>query len=1234
MKTSTPPKTKACGFPSAKLSGNESNFPKSSVFTKPLLRKSKPSGFALIATISLMVLLLVLALGMLSLATVELRSSGSKDGIQIAKSNARMAMMIALGELQKAAGHDQRITATADLTLPASGNDDRRNWVGVWDSSLYDPSTFDPSDPTDNKTFVKWLVSSSDDSSLAQDDASSVTLSNSFKIFDGTVGTVQEANDVAVDKISIMDASGVQTGSYAWWVEDHGVKADISWNQTSETRTEVAQAARLSSAPGADPRVFQDTSAAYNLADNETLDNTQDFIQNLEKVLSASHLPLADSNSGSQYDWLKRYRHDVSVESNAVLSDTKLGGLQRDLSLAFEMDGTAEAENANKFNGETGEFVASGNGERLDSPETLGGLPVAARYLHRDTKSSGEPFSNDIPRADAVVRGPTWWAIRDYANLYKNVSGTSGDYTLEARSYYPNETQGERLGSKVSIHGGTALFDLETDPLVSGNLFIQRPAKANYAPVSLGGTTLISVKAEGTEVVLGLDILFYLWNPYNHRISCDNLVMKMSKALPGAITITKTNGSTNEVYNTSIFEAIGENVTTSDFSFLIKSETGGRIVLEPGEVVIATPSSTQGESNLGFTLSGNSGITLRNLNNGLPINAADGDIIGFRYYRVLGNSAGVNTAGMRNEYELYLPNGSLSLSDLSSVGNFGEELQHLNFPSHALQTSNGNASPSEYFSPETETSYKSTPVRTVDFQDIGNSKIYFGLLSSLTKPAFWEGGGANPVEVFTRFNPNPTIVKREVNRVCAFNQVYNMLCSDNSDELLLQNGIEYSVLERNAFWGASYTTAGSEHVPLSVIPISPLHSLASLSKANISFISTDPFHPVGNSWSSPFVPVDSAYGAIDDPRGNENDAAQDLSWFVNDTLFDRYFFSGIAPYYTINSSGYSLESGASLTETLTDFFGDDHREARANPALQPLLVAGKSASEIVDILDPSGSGSPSDGYKKLAAYSMLEGAFNINSTSVKAWEALLRSNKNMDILYSDGGNGDGNGSPFPGSVLPANEDLASVGWAGFSRLDDDQITNLATEIVALVKERGPFMGLSDFVNRQMGNHEGVIQAAIQNSGINGTIAANAGGVAPIYEGIGDSSMNYFVYAQGGEDRNSAAGLPKEINQAEILLPLAPHMRPRSDTFTIRAYGSALSKTGNVLNTAYCEATIQRVPEYVDSLSNDPWDEPMANPHDFSGRINPEDSAILQGINKTFGRKFKVVGFRWLSEDEI
>ena len=64
----------------------------------------KPRGFALIITLALMVLLTLIVVGLLSLSTVALRTASQGNAMAMARSNARVALIIALGQLQKAAG--------------------------------------------------------------------------------------------------------------------------------------------------------------------------------------------------------------------------------------------------------------------------------------------------------------------------------------------------------------------------------------------------------------------------------------------------------------------------------------------------------------------------------------------------------------------------------------------------------------------------------------------------------------------------------------------------------------------------------------------------------------------------------------------------------------------------------------------------------------------------------------------------------------------------------------------------------------------------------------------------------------------------------------------------------------------------------------------------------------------------------------------------------------------------
>ena len=158
----------------------------------------KNFGFALVATVSMMVLLTLVAIAMLSLSTIEQRSSGggANEADRMARANARMALMIALGELQEAAGPDQRVTATASI-LGSSDNsyaggttaqNGRVHWAGVWDTSNYSPA-----DP-DNKTFVRWLVSGSETAVDGIDDA----------------GTAPDNDTVTGDKVifEMVDATG------------------------------------------------------------------------------------------------------------------------------------------------------------------------------------------------------------------------------------------------------------------------------------------------------------------------------------------------------------------------------------------------------------------------------------------------------------------------------------------------------------------------------------------------------------------------------------------------------------------------------------------------------------------------------------------------------------------------------------------------------------------------------------------------------------------------------------------------------------------------------------------------------------------------------------------------------------------------------------------------------------------------------------------------------------------
>ena len=1249
---------------------------------QPPADRRSDSGFALVATLLFLAILLGAIAVLASFVTLSQRSGSAQRNASSAQQSALFGLNLALGELQSAAGPDQRVTAPASILgnstytgnlQPVTG---QAAWTGVWKSNTVpapngDAAQFNPATP-DTRAFVGWLVSSTDASgNFALPTALSAPTSNSTLTANQTRTLFTNADGtpyIQAGKVQIDDVPGGKR-YFAFAVEDEGVKADLSWSEApaAATTAERAQASRLSAAPGPDYAALNGIGGTSGPFPSSTYPLTIAGTAFLTNAIAPMRDPAdLQVSMNATATWLKEQRANITWGSKGLLSDTKKGGLRRDLSLAFEMDGTAEAEAATKFNLQAGEFV--GNGDSLSAPQKPAGLPVNERFLWRDYKGSGTPFAGSITDGNwwsrnpkpytRRLRGPNWWALRDYYNLYKRLSGTGGDYTMQARAYFPNRSTERLAYSDYHSHFYDAqTWDVEdginesstsfkssintTEP-VEDKHYLYRPARANYAPVNLGTSVLVSILAKnitGTspnqtaDLAIGLDPLFYFWNPYNRKISCENIAVVLGLGVPGRVLLDVIPASsppadglpTKTTYDLNLSTLLKNNVTYKSgekLIFLIK----GPFVLEPGEVVIASPIAApsggvgSGEAVLGYATDNNSGIIMTKLNGTSPIKVRLDDRVAFSFIQSY-NGVGSSGDQARHEMDTSLPTGA-GITPASLAANMrllGEQTQH------NLQMLWAGATPiaDYYVSPGSDANAHTRPIRarTETVSALVDTKVIFGAHSLLIKPASPGGSGTpKPHEMFARFNPAPMLMKRDYNTLCNPNQIYRHVTASSTFAVLNDSGIDFSGAARNTFWGLSHQSSGSIAVPVSNIPSSPLFSLAAFSDANLSILGTDPFHAVGNSWSSPLIPPSSAYR---EQTGFWLIVAQDFSWLINDALFDRYYLSGIAPAFTIGDGGYS--STGNLTGTLTSFFSADYASAQANPVLRPYLPPGQTAAAATAEL------AGDDGYKKLGAYSLIAGAFNVNSTSVAAWTAFLRANRDLAISYAQNGGSEGSsGSPFPPSTSPANSAGAKPQWSGFSRLTDAQITALATRIVAQVKLRGPFMSLSDFINHKMGtvdparSYTGALQTALDlesatgGSGINAASRAAAGGTAPKYPAAVFNGPPVL-----GANTTVTTGIPGDITQANLLLPLAPRLAARSDTFRIRSYGEVRSTDGTrVISQATCEAIVQRVPEYMDPVtdaaSNEPWDE----------------GAGLNQTNKMLGRRFKIVSFRWLNPNEI
>jgi hypothetical protein len=270
---------------------------------------------------------------------------------------------------------------------------------------------------------------------------------------------------------------------------------------------------------------------------------------------------------------------------------------------------------------------------------------------------------------------------------------------------------------------------------------------------------------------------------------------------------------------------------------------------------------------------------------------------------------------------------------------------------------------------------------------------------------------------------------------------------------------------------------------------------------------------------------------------------------------------------------------------------------------------------------------------KIASHLIVEGSFNINSTSVEAWKILFSSLKGKPSVYFKSGVTPGESSPANTVVgygsLPSAEAIAAGSisgpnfpaeqWTSGRELSDEEIEKLAIAMVGQVKLRGPFLSLSEFINRRLDgtNQElalkGALQAALDHPDV--PINAQFRKNDRILDNETASITFPFDAAANGP---VAYGSAAYVDQADILRGLSEQLTPRGDTFVIRAYGDSIGKNGEVLARAWCEAVVQRVPDYFDSA-----DEPHV-----------KHSNLTSEANRRFGRKLQIVSFRWLNGNEI
>ena len=1249
------------------------------------MRRPKP-GFALVVTLSLMILLTVIAVGLLSISAVTLRSSSQSMAQTEAQANARLALMLAIGDLQKYAGPDRAITATSEILATPSAVVAKPNTTGVWESWWdFNPNTSPAPNYTTEKTnrFRRWLVSSADMAAAGSRDF--VTTAWTGKTIElvgnGSLGAAAtHAGKVTAGLVPVSKNGKVQ-GSYGWHVSDESVKARINHYRDPGQNTTLAQKRALLAGHRPDPSVMKDP--AGNLLTCLPADrNAADFTiakATVGKIIDLNQAELLNQAK----DKIKPFRNDLTLYSLGVMADVRGGGLKQDLSSMFEM-GSA----------------------------TSNTLP--ADFTNKKLYQSTHGITG--------VSDPNWSALAGYYNSFLSLTRPETTLTYATKSsatntdLVPTGYNPMPVVAKVEV-----IYSLIARPCTDVFWFTHDPG--NNGALDLYDYFLCLIQ---TPVVT-------LHNPYNVHITFNS--MKVSfKNIPVAYRFMyQKNGSgpylsqsvdpaSFESYNQMMWHtrmpekhefgiriANWENPLPFSSSNPSKDNIISPMILRPGQTIIcgtyldptaslkrdaglanntqsfdwlniltkemkARPSFVPG---LGFETWG---VTMAHTVDNHP--NAGGSWCSNQFLR--DQSPGPNpkisktttTDKFYVEYKIQRPkywtnwdhnnlaairpgtpvepNFEVTAEIQATNGGPFEKCAKITYDYRDDSTLQSIYNDRTYRYPPTD-GYKATDLAAPggvlysEQSSYAHSFAVFSAYARSTNSGVYETGKRTKSAVdspqvnllkdgklagtpFLFHNSTRSNFTIDLATQKPAQQAYELNFQPFLSKGDYQDFMDVDSFNRVPSLSGNKTTSGIKSGSYIEVPSGPLISIADFRRSNALTTAYLPnfVQPVANSRLHPLMSPDKV---IETNPGIATTALLDHSFLANHALYDRFYFSTFARRGTIRA------------DTVFEQFMNGTAPL-ALQAFEPYLPNGKTTAtakaELYNGVVPTQTA-----YKNAAEYQMIRGPFNVNSTNVQAWKAVLASMKQSDVwtLWARSSaleKRTSTGTPIPAMSLPNGTKTRSASvtdtkidnvrtndWNGYRELTDDELETLAQKIVDEVRERGPFLSLSEFVNRRIGPSEprtlkGALEAAIDKAEINekqnATSADSFLNQVPITATDVSDPKLYNYKTPEATLGNPAAGAPGWVNQGDLLRILEPAATVRGDTFVIRTYGEAQDANGKIIARAYAEAVVQRVPEYVD-----PVNRPSLNPY-----TDPAASAA----NKAFGRRINVVSFRWLSSNEI
>ncbi|MEO0510469.1 MAG: hypothetical protein AAF065_11480 [Verrucomicrobiota bacterium] len=1342
---------------------------------------SSRSGFALNVSLTLMAFVLLLLVSITTLVQVETGSAATAQKRFTAEQNALLSVQIALGELQRSMGPDQRVSATADIAGTIDGqalsesiqpeNNDTavsdsdgnlqqkglvpvqhgtRYWTGVWEDSRLDDGlsksalerSFYRNTPAPTGTSVegdsravKWLVSYDQNQALpTPQDVSSIygldTEGNPLDsdravvlVGEGSLGPADETVNGEANVRNFISAPLVEIeedgARIAWWIGDESVKSLINGAAGYNVGDEASYGALASPRRGWESvdgfRGAGDVSYYPLPSENSALERISSYPQ-------AELLNTALASTGNAPSVIQENFHAATPYSMGVLADPLRGGLRIDLSTALAK---------NSLDDLSGQF--------------LNGLNANANIV-----------ANDVFGNAAIPKGPTWDNLQEFYQLSQEAAEDGDSFELKVK-----EGDGEttRSISPVVVDMRFLLgmrCVTQDNPRVLDPLTSLKPSRLTTSePEERSLPYLINPVAK---------VAITLANPFSVPLVWDeNLELEVI-----GTAMDKTHDELG--MNTSLWFTIHR--PSNNIKYDAEGQSVDNLDMDEGDW---NSPGDSGADTVPFLPSRNdSGVTQPSLFHNTKFTIAPDRLepgqaksytINQNYYREYNTDEFfveltpvdfTSIQDFRNCLEMQ----DHSIRDYKAKvarvgeqgrestcvielglagGGSGERLLYLgefdwnNIQDHLLQTTYLTGKVGRWAQYALATYDVPLAMSLYRFQmsqpGMNYADNWFG------EPAHM-GASSSAVRTFMDFNLQGDVFIDAITSLNPPPYVHQTLASEgalgltdafknaNDDDnpvgfvFSYETGPAFSsnLIDPIAPWGRNDGN-GSYNTVLFDVP-GELVSLAQLQHADLSgdLIRTYPDdvpdnrnrrnvgstghqagYAVGNSYHSPFVRRGTnvqlrwdyhkpgfqiTNNDLNDIKTNNYHFYRDQSHLLNTALWDSYFFST---------------------------YDRDDKTVRNPSMVQIKGVAGAD---------------PSEAPEKVAAEFMVNGAFNVNSTSKEAWKALLAGTQHLS--HPAEGSDEPEGAFFPRSTRQPNPSVTPASgtgedsFSGYRRLTEVELDNLAEEIVKQVRIRGPFVSLSHFINRSLilynetedgvdayshnaQSRSGPLQYAIDKSGINinydfsgsgdnafediiptedrvKVVRINSGSTSERYilasdanpvvvdksnnigkvpnpggenddfwpwAGTGDSGVqhndrnaksmasivaeqNLLVYksdinsSDGTLDQPTelgyrSTGIPGWLTQADVLQVIGPSLSARSDTFRIRTYGEVRDPISNEVEAkAWCEAIVQRYPDYVDSLDD------AETPLDL----------LTSDINRDMGRRFRVVSLRWLNEDQI